>query len=56
LIIDAVRAELHKRGAHRLELSWILEGNAGMRNIIESIGGVAYKRYRVYERQLEERP
>ena len=56
LIIDAVRTELHKRGAHRLELSWILEGNAGMRNIIESIGGVAYKRYRVYERQLEERP
>ena len=56
LIIDAVRAELHKRGAHRLELSWILEANAGMRNIIESIGGVAYKRYRVYERQLDERP
>jgi GNAT superfamily N-acetyltransferase len=52
LIIDAVRAELHKRGAHRLELSWILEDNAGMRNIIESIGGTAYKRYRVYEREL----
>ena len=54
LIIDAIRAELHKRGAHKLELSWILEGNAGMRNIIESIGGIAYKRYRVYERQLDE--
>ncbi len=53
LIIDAVRAELHKRGAHKLELSWILESNAGMRNIIESIGGAIYKRYRVYERQLE---
>ncbi|MCF8192711.1 MAG: N-acetyltransferase [Candidatus Methylopumilus sp.] len=52
LIIDAVRNELHKRGAHRLELSWILEDNAGMRNIIESIGGTAYKRYRVYEREL----
>ena len=52
LIIDAVRNELHKRGAHRLELSWILEDNAGMRNIIESIGGTAYKRYRVYERDL----
>lgn len=52
LIIDAVRAELHKRGAHRLELSWILEDNAGMRNIIESIGGTAYKRYRVFERDL----
>ncbi len=54
LIIDAVRNELHKRGAHKLELSWILEGNAGMRSIIESIGGKVYKRYRVYERQLDE--
>ena len=52
LIIEDVRNELHKRGAHRLELSWILEDNAGMRNIIESIGGTAYKRYRVYERDL----
>ncbi len=52
LIIEDVRNELHKRGAHRLELSWILEDNAGMRNIIESIGGTAYKRYRVYEREL----
>jgi hypothetical protein len=52
LIIEDVRNELHKRGAHRLELSWILENNAGMRNIIESIGGTAYKRYRVYERDL----
>jgi GNAT superfamily N-acetyltransferase len=52
LIIEEVRNELHKRGAHRLELSWILEDNAGMRNIIESIGGTAYKRYRVYERDL----
>ena len=35
------------------ELSWILEDNAGMRSIIESIGGNAYKRYRVYERELD---
>jgi len=26
-----------------------------MRNIIESIGGRAYKRYRVYERNLDAR-
>jgi hypothetical protein len=38
-----------------VELSWILEDNAGMRSIIESIGGRAYKRYRVYERQLDAR-
>jgi len=52
LIIDAVRTHLHSRGAKQIELSWILEDNAGMRNIIELIGGHAYKRYRVYERQL----
>lgn len=55
LVIDAVRAQLHRRGAKQIELSWILEDNAGMRSIIESIGGRAYKRYRVYERQLNER-
>lgn len=54
-VIDAVRKELHHRGATRIELSWILEDNAGMRNIIESIGGSTYKRYRVYERQLDDR-
>lgn len=54
LMIDAVRARLHQRGVKKVELSWILESNAGMRGIIEAIGGQAYKRYRVYERQLED--
>jgi GNAT superfamily N-acetyltransferase len=53
-VIDAVRMRLHSLGAKKIELSWILEDNAGMRNIIESIGGHAYKRYRVYERQLDD--
>lgn len=53
-VIDAVRAHLHRLGAKQIELSWILEDNAGMRNIIESIGGQAYKRYRVFERELNE--
>ncbi len=52
LVIDAVRAQLHHRGVKDVELSWILEDNDGMRSIIELIGGRAYKRYRVYERQL----
>jgi len=51
-VIDAVRLELHRRGVTTVELSWVLEDNAGMRSIIESIGGRAYKRYRVYEREL----
>ncbi|MET0504247.1 MAG: hypothetical protein ABWZ85_02885, partial [Luteibacter sp.] len=52
LVIDAVRHHLVARGVKEVELSWILEDNDGMRNIIEAIGGRDYKRYRVYERQL----
>jgi hypothetical protein len=52
LVIDAVRHELVARGVEQVELSWILEDNAGMRSIIEAIGGRDYKRYRVYERDL----
>lgn len=52
-VIDKVSQQLHTLGARDIELSWILEDNAGMRHIIESIGGKAYKRYRIFERQLE---
>lgn len=52
LVIDTVREGLISRGVKQVELSWILEDNTGMRGIIESIGGKAYKRYRVYERVL----
>ncbi len=52
MVIDAVRRPLHARGVTEVEMSWILEDNHGMRNIIETIGGEAYKRYRVYEKDL----
>ena len=54
LVIAACRTPTRQRGVGEVELSWILEDNAGMRSIIESIGGRAYKRYRVYERQLDD--
>ena len=41
-----------KRGVARAELSWILEDNLAMRRMIETMGAVAYKTYRVYERGL----
>ena len=37
---------------NRGECSWILEDNLPMRLAIEKSGGVAYKTYRVYEKQL----
>lgn len=52
MVIDAVRKALHARGVLDVEMGWILEDNDGMRNIIETIGGQAYKRYRVYEKDL----
>jgi len=52
MVIDAVRKALHARGVKDVEMGWILEDNDGMRNIIETIGGVAYKRYRVYQKEL----
>jgi hypothetical protein len=54
-VIEAARPPVIRHDARAIELSWILEDNAGMRSIIESIGGRAYKRYRVYERKLDAR-
>jgi GNAT superfamily N-acetyltransferase len=50
--IDAARRAAVRRGMKRVELSWILESNQGMRNIIEKIGGNVNKRYRMYEKSL----
>jgi hypothetical protein len=52
MVIDAVRQAMHARGVNNVEMGWILEDNDGMRNIIETIGGQAYKRYRIYEKEL----
>lgn len=50
--IEASRDAGVRRGVREAELSWILEDNKGVRSIIESIGGVPYKRYRIYEKAL----
>jgi len=52
MLIDAARAPAIRRGIREVEMSWILEDNMGMRNIIESIGGRVYKRYRIYGKEL----
>lgn len=40
------------KGVERAEMSWILDHNHGVRNIIESVGGEITKRYRMYEKEL----
>ncbi|EGY02203.1 dATP pyrophosphohydrolase [Nitrospirillum viridazoti Y2] len=52
LLIDAVRTDAAAMGFQHIELSWILENNLPMRRINESLGGVAYKTYRIYEKAL----
>lgn len=51
-VIDQVRQAHLSRGTTRAELSWILEDNEAMRRIIEALGGVPYKTYRIYELAL----
>jgi hypothetical protein len=51
-LLEAVRGPLVKRGVERLELSWTLEDNRGMRHIKERIGARVYKTYRIYEKEL----
>lgn len=41
-----------RAGFTESEASWILEDNVMMVRVLESIGGRAYKRYRIYERTL----
>jgi len=51
-VIDTVRRYHLSRGTTSGELGWILEDNAPMRRMIESLGGKPYKTYRVYEKSL----
>ena len=52
LMIQATYEPAIKRDMKRVEMSWILEQNQGMRSIIEKIGGVVSKRYRMYQKSL----
>jgi hypothetical protein len=52
LMVDGVRSAGLARGIREVELSWVLEDNRGMRGLLDAIGSVPYKRYRVYEKAL----
>lgn len=52
MIINAVMEAGKAKGLERVEMSWILDHNHGVRNIIESVGGKITKRYRMYEKDL----
>jgi len=52
LTIEGLEIPAKKRGIERVEMSWILESNRGVRNIIEQVSGKVTKRYRVYSKDL----
>ena len=51
-MIEAIKLSCLRLGVEEVEMGWILEDNKSMRNIIEGIGGVVAKRYRVYDKSL----
>lgn len=52
MMITELQKPVLNSGISGAEMSWILEDNKGMCNIIESIGGKPYKRYRIYQKDL----
>lgn len=51
-MIHAIKDAVLRHDATEVEMGWILEHNKSMRSIIEAIGGVVAKRYRMYEKVL----
>lgn len=52
MLIETIRRRSLAQGIVHGELSWILEDNHAMRNILEAIGCTIYKRYRIYQKAL----
>ena len=51
-VVEALREPGLRKGFEEVEMSWILEDNEGMKNIIETLGGKQSKRYRIYRKSL----
>jgi len=52
LLIERLHRAIAGRGITELELSWILADNWPTRRVIETVGGVVGKRYRIYAKDL----
>jgi hypothetical protein len=52
MVVEACTEAGVRRGVLTAEMSWILDDNLGMRSIIDALGGVIYKRYRIYGKEL----
>ena len=52
MMISPIHIKARKQGIKEVDMSWILEQNQAMRKIIESVGSTLYKRYRIYQKEL----
>jgi hypothetical protein len=55
MVISPLHERAREQGIKEVDMSWILEENQGMCKIIESIGGLPYKRYRIYQKDFNEK-
>lgn len=51
-VINDMQEDVVRYGMEKIELSWILEDNRGVRDIIEDFGATVYKTYRIYGRDI----
>lgn len=51
-VIDYVKSWHQAHGYRRAELSWVLEDNRAVQGVIQVVGAVPYKRYRIYQKAL----
>jgi hypothetical protein len=51
-VLAAIRAYHAPRGVTEGELGWVLEDNTAIQRIIEAVGAIPYKTYRVYEKAI----
>ena len=51
-VVDSLRAPAISKGVETVEMSWILENNSAMRNIIKILGGIKTKTYRIFEKKI----
>lgn len=53
MVIAPLHELARQRGVNEVDMSWILEQNQGVRNIIESLGSTLYKKYRIYQKDMK---
>ena len=51
-VIDSLRTPGISKGIETVEMSWILETNSAMRNMIKILGGKKTKTYRIFEKRI----